>query len=407
MVLMDSEMVITWFLAQLGVSNLLIGLVSPIRMGSSFLLQILVSGYLQRRPHKLPFYRAMAVVRFADLAGIALLIALVPAQGPWLVGAFFLLLIIYSMGAGLTGIPFMDVVAKVIPPRRRGTFFAQRAFWGGILALGGSAFVGLVLAEPDGLRFPLNVALLFALAAITLALAAGTWSLVKEPPSEIDPTRVHWAEQFRRGARLLADDVPYRTFVLARLALLLAQSAGPFYIIYAKTTLSISPQMIGVYLAARTTASIVTNLFWGRISDRRGNRLLLQVANAIGLSMPLLALLMGMVGQRLPHLTTGLAWAYSAIFVASGAYVGASNIGRPGYLLDLAPPAQRPLYLGFTNTVFGVAIFTSSIGGLIVEWAGFTTLLVVSACLWCLALLLSFLLIEPRDRVNQAGEETM
>ena len=30
MVLMDSEMVITWFLAQLGVSNLLIGLVSPI-----------------------------------------------------------------------------------------------------------------------------------------------------------------------------------------------------------------------------------------------------------------------------------------------------------------------------------------------------------------------------------------
>jgi MFS family permease len=406
MVLMDSEMVITWFLAQLGVSNLLIGLVSPIRTGSSFLLQILVSGYLQRRPYKLPFYRAMAIVRFADLTGIALLIVLVPAQGPWLVGAFFLLLVIYSMGAGLTGIPFMDVVAKAIPPRRRGTFFAQRAFWGGILALGGSAFVGLVLAEPGGLRFPLNVALLFALAAITLALAAGIWSLIREPPSQVDPTRVHWAEQFRRGARLLADDAPYRTFVLARLALLLAQSAGPFYIVYAKTTLSISPQMIGVYLAARTTASIVTNLFWGRISDRRGNRLLLQVTNAIGFSMPLLALSMGMVGQRLPHLTTWLSWAYSAIFVASGAYVGASNIGRTGYLLDLAPPAQRPLYLGFTNTVFGVAIFASSIGGLIVEWAGFTTLLVVSACLWCLALLLSFLLIEPRNRVNLAGEGT-
>jgi predicted MFS family arabinose efflux permease len=68
------------------------------------------------------------------------------------------------------------------------------------------------------------------------------------------------------------------------------------------------------------------------------------------------------------------------------------------------PPAQRALYLGFTNTVFGVAIFTSSMGGLIVEWAGFAVLLVVSACLWTLALLLSLLLIEPRDGMKQHEE---
>ena len=214
------------------------------------------------------------------------------------------------------------------------------------------------------------------------------------------PVRVRWAEQFRRGARLLLDDAPYRTFVLARLALLLAQSAAPFYIIYAKTALRIAPAMVGVYLAARTTSSIATNLFWGRISDRQGNRLLLQAANAIGLAMPLMALLAGWIGQAQPNLAPALSWAYGLIFVASGAYVGASNIARPGYLLDLAPPAQRPLYLGFTNTVFGIAIFTSSIGGLVVEWAGFTVLLIVSACLWALALLLSLLLVEPRDKTE-------
>ncbi len=37
-VFIDTEMVLTWFLAQLGASNLLIGLVSPIRFGGSFLL---------------------------------------------------------------------------------------------------------------------------------------------------------------------------------------------------------------------------------------------------------------------------------------------------------------------------------------------------------------------------------
>jgi predicted MFS family arabinose efflux permease len=105
----------------------------------------------------------------------------------------------------------------------------------------------------------------------------------------------------------------------------------------------------------------------------------------------------------LPHLLPGLSWAFGAVFIASGAFGAASNIGRTGYLLDLAPPAQRPLYLGFTNTVFGLASFTSAVGGLIVEWAGFTTLLVVSAILWCLALFLSFLLIEPRDRAALAA----
>jgi MFS family permease len=406
MVLIDSGTVTAWFLAQLGVSNLMIGLVPSIRMGSSFLLQILVSGHLQRYPYKMPFYRAMGTVRVVTLASIALLIALVPTHSPWLVAAFFALLVAYSIGSGLTSLPFMDIVAKVIPPTRRGSFFGQRSFWGGILALGGSAFVGFVLSEPAGLPFPLNIALLFALAAITLAFVAGIWSMVKEPPSEADSARVRLPEQFRRGVRLLVDDAPYRTFVLARMALLLAQSAGPFYIVYARDVLGISPQMVGVYLAARTTASIVTNLFWARISDRRGNRLLLRIAHGIGLSMPLLALFTGLVGQRLPHLLPGLSWAFGAIFVASGAFVSASMIGRTGYLLDLAPPARRSLYLGFTNTMFGMASFASAIGGLIAEFAGFTTLLVVSAILWGLALFISFLLVEPRESIDHTARGT-
>jgi len=67
MLLIDSNTVLSWFLIQLGASNTLIGLVAPIRMGSSFLLQIFVSGLLQRRPYKLPFYRAMAVVGSSPL----------------------------------------------------------------------------------------------------------------------------------------------------------------------------------------------------------------------------------------------------------------------------------------------------------------------------------------------------
>jgi hypothetical protein len=75
----------------------------------------------------------------------------------------------------------MDMVGKIIAPWRRGAFFGQRSFWGGILALGASSLVAFVLAEPGGLRFPLNVAVLVALGLVTLVLAAGLWTMVVEP----------------------------------------------------------------------------------------------------------------------------------------------------------------------------------------------------------------------------------
>jgi MFS family permease len=398
MVLMDTQIVLSWFLSQLGVSNLLIGLLPPVRMGSSFLLQILVSGHLQQKPYKLPFYRAMGIVRCAALFGLALAVGLIPLGSRWLVVAFFALLTLYSMCAGLTSIAFMDVVAKAVPARRRGTFFSQRSFWGGILALGGGSLVGFLLAEPDGLRFPINVALLFALAALTLMIVVALWSMVREAPSEVVKERVPWAEQFRRGGRFLRDNGAYRTYLMVQVSSILAMTAGAFYIVYAKQVLGVPARMIGVYLTARTGASIVSNLFWGRISDRAGNRRLIQITNALGLAMPLIALALGMLGGPVEG-APWLPWAYALVFVASGASLAGVGIARTNYLLDVAPAAQRPLYLGFTNTVFGLARFGSLVNGLIVDWAGFETLFIVSAGFYGLALLLSLTtMAEPRHR---------
>ena len=84
MVFIDSEVVLAWFLSQLGVSNFLIGSIPSIRMGSSFLLQILVSGYLQQRSYKLPYYRTLGVIRFLVLLGLAAAVAWTPLASTWL-----------------------------------------------------------------------------------------------------------------------------------------------------------------------------------------------------------------------------------------------------------------------------------------------------------------------------------
>jgi len=405
MLLIDSQTVLSWFLIQLGVPNFLIGLVSPIRMGSSFLLQIFVSGHLQRRPYKLGFYRAMAVVRAATLLGTTLIIFGVPSDSLWLVPLFFLMLTLYSMGAGLTGLAFMDMVAKTIPPTRRGGFFAQRSFWGGLIALAAGPLVGFMLSDSSGLPFPSNIGWLFAGACVTLVLAAGMWSMVREPPSAVIPEAVSVVEQARRGGQILRDNVPYRQYLLLQICSILADSAGAFYIVYAEQVLGITAQMVGVYLTARTAATIGSNLLWGRISDRMGNRRLLQITYSLGLCMPLVALGIGWLGERTPAAAPWLSWAYGLVFAVFGAYMAGAMIARTGYMLDVIPPAQRSLYMGFGNTLLGVVRFAAMASGLIADWAGFAVLMGLSASFYGLSLLLSFVMIEPREAKERPAHE--
>ena len=97
-----------------------------------------------------------------------------------------------------------------------------------------------------------------------------------------------------------------------------------------------------------------------------------------------------------------LSWVYALVFVVSGAFGAASNIASKGYLLDVAPPAQRSLYLGFANTLLGITRFAALASGLFVDWAGFAALMILSACFYSLALLFAIVMPEPRASGLQA-----
>jgi MFS family permease len=401
-IFIDTQTVLTWFLAQLGASNLLIGLVSPIRSGGSFLLQMLVSGYIERRPYKLPLYRDIAIFRCGVLVTFAVLVATVPLDSSWLLGLFFFLFVLFSLSAGLTTLPFMDVVGKVIPARRRGAFFSQRMFWGGIVALMGSSAISYLLTEPVGLRFPQNVALFFVMAAIFYWFTAWSWISVREPPSNVvtgAPAGV-WPQllaQFQRGFAIVKRDQIYRHYMLVRFVLTVAGWAGPFYVVYAERQLGFGVQFLGLYLGLRTVASLLSNLVWGRISDSRGNRIVIVGATAVGTLAPALALGVGLLSRATDGSSVWMSSLFGAVFLAAGTYSSGATTGIISYLLDIAPERDRPLYLAFTNTLFGLAQFTAMVGGLIVDWVGFEALLVISVVFYAAAFVVSLTLTEPRQ----------
>lgn len=399
--LLDPSLVLSWFVSQLTTSNFLIGLIVPIQHGGWFLPQLVVSSYLQRRQRKLPFYTYIAGVRVTIFGLMTLAVFLIEDAAVLLV-VFFILLAAYSLGSGLGGICFVDIVAKAIPPTRRGAFFGWRRFLGGLLALGGSLLVKYILDERRGLAFPDNYAVLFLLSFFTLCVAVGCFILVVEPLEPVNKAKITLGKQFRRALDLPRRDKNYRRFLTMRLLLMAAEIATPFYIIYAKRALSVSVSMVGVYLTGATMAGFASTLLWGRISDRRGNKLLIILSSSLGLFIPLIAMSIVPLADLLPGLREFTSGLFALVFIVSGGSKAGAMMGNMNFLLEIAPADDRPIYIGLTNTILGIALLASSVGGLIVDLVGFTVLFSLALAFYALALFLTLKLQEPRYEIQAA-----
>jgi len=393
--LISSSLVLPLFVAHLGGGPLLIGLLQPISLGGWFLPQFFVSRYIQHLPRKKDAYVAAAAIRIASLGLLVLTVFLLGPRAPGLLlFLFFVLMAVFRLAAGLAGLSFMDIVGKAIPPQRRGLFMGGRNFLGGLGALGSGALVSLALGRRWKIPFPYNYGLLFAVAWVTISLALFAFSQVVEPEEPQHPPETPFREQLRRALRLIEKPSNYRRYLISRLCLVAVGMATPFYIVFAREALGVPPAMTGLYLALMSGVAIASNLVWARISDVRGNKLLFQLATALGLLAPLLALTVPLLQPRVaPHT---LALTFGAVFVGVGASQSAVRIGGVNLVLDLAPAGERPLYVGFTNTVVGMVLLLSSVGGVIVHVVGYRALFGLALGMGAVALWIARRLEEPR-----------
>lgn len=386
--MIDSSLVLSWFVSQLTDSSLLVGLIGPIRNGGWFLPQLLVSGYVQRQERKLPLYRLCAVVRSVAIGLLALATWLLGPNRPGLLLAcFFVLVTIFAFSEGFSGISFLDIIAKTIPPRRRGSFFAVRSFLGGVLALGSGLWVRYVLDERSGFTFAGSFGLLFSGAFAGVVIGVAAFSLVVEPLEPTDSKAIPFGRQLRRAWGCLRDR-NFARLVLVRTLLILGSGlAAPFYIVYAKDTFGAPASSVGTFLLTFTLAMLASNVAWGRISDRWGNRAVILASSAFGMTAPLTALLAGHLGSL------GLLY---VPFALRGIYEGSIMVGHVSFVLDVAPATGRPMYIGLINTVLGVVSLTLMLGGLVVDLAGYRVLFGAATVFFVVGLVVARGLRDPR-----------
>jgi MFS family permease len=391
-VFLSTPLVMTWFLSELTHSNLLIGLLIPIDYGGWYFLQFVLSNHVQRRGYTLPIYRRMAAIRIPAL-GLLAAAAFVLQDRTVLLWAFMFLFTVHAVASGVAGLPFLDVVLKTVPARRRGMYFGWRRFLGGILGLAAGGVVTWVLSNRFPLSFPDNYAVLFSLGFLVVALYTGSFSLIDEPVGEVNPAHVGIVQQFRRALALARRDENYARYLGIRMMIAVTGFATPFYTVYARRRAGVSEDIVGVYLMALTLSALIANLIFGLVGDRYGNRRLLRLMSILSLVPPGLAFLSasGGMGGGSPALS------FALVFVFYGLQTSADIIGSYNYVMELAPALERAIYIGFANGLAGLVYLLSPAAGALVDAFGFRPLFLFAGSCAMIATYLSFRLVEPRS----------
>jgi MFS family permease len=376
--LLAPSIVLALFVNRLGGSNILVGLLPAIASGGWFLPQVFIAGRVQGQLHVMHWYRGTAFTRAICMTLLTVATVSLAGYPGLLLGVFFLLYSIYSLAGGISGIPWLEMVSKMIPPRRRGTFFSLRSFWGSLLAMLSSGFLAALLAEQafGGLPFPVNFAVLFGVVTVLVAAAYTAWMLMREPKATVAAQPITLRALTRRGRELLRIDSEYRAFTIVRILLALATIADPFYAVLAKVVLGAPNEVIGLYVAASAGAGLASNFIWGPLGDRASNRTLMMVTVIAVALVPLSALVISAFDTVLP--VAVVSTVFAAVFVLQGLAAGSARIVNNNMLLTIAPAAERATYIGFLNTVLGLVTFIPPFGGALVDVVGFTALFVLA-----------------------------
>lgn len=364
--LMSSSSVLPMFASRLTPSPLVIGLVAALPVVGWLLPQVFTARWVERMPRKKPF------VTLASLLGerlsiviLALLVWQTNALGPSLTLTLFLIVLTWhSFGAGLVATAWQDMIAKVVPVRARGRFFGLSFFGSSALGLATATAATVILARYP---FPTNFAICFTITAVCVAISFPFLAATREP-ARYDPRPPQSAREYWSGLLLLLQrDANYRRYLLSRLAWAWGTMGIGFIAVYAARRFQLPDQAAGTFTGILVASQMVTNLVLGELADRRGHKLVLEIATLGGIG----AMALAFIG--------GAPWWFYLSFVLLGISSGGNSLSGLSITMEFSTPESRPTYIGLANTVYGVGTFIAPLlAGWIAGWAGYPILFALS-----------------------------
>ena len=362
--------VIPSFFAHLTHSSALIGLVSQFETIGWYLPQFIASTFVVHRAQKMPIYRVSVWIR--AVAFFALVAATFWSPYPlpllWLAILFYGVL---TFSSGLSGVVFVELVAKAIPPKRRGRFLGLRVSLAALLtATVGAGTISAILSRG---HFPSNFALIFLIGAVIAITGLALLACMREPRTMGLPEKRTLRQQFAAGLHIYRTDKPYRTYVKTRLLMGSWTIGVPFLVIFAHKRLSFTSGDLGIFIAADCIGTIASNFLWERLADKRSAKTCLRAVTIVGLALPVVVLMF--LAFPLPRLL------FALVFSIAAAVDTGTTIGGISYLIEISPERDRATYIGLFNSLMALPCFLTAGAGLILDLTGFGPLYAIVLCI--------------------------
>jgi MFS family permease len=346
-------------------STLVIGLLSVLASTGWLLPQLFTANWIERLPRK-----KVAVVHVGLFTERLPVLLMVPAA--WLATRssalglvlFFVLFAWHVVGAGVVAVGWQDMLAKIIPLDRRGRFFGITNFGGTATGVLGAAVAAWLLDRYD---FPHGYMFCFALAAVFIFASWIFLALTREPARVSQAAAISQREYWRRLPSIVRADPSFRRYLFAQIIVSLGTMAVGFLAVYAVQRWQLPDGEAGTFTASMLAGQALSNLLFGVLADRRGHKLVLE-----------LAALAGTLAVGLASLAPDPVWFY-AVFALTGTSYAGFMLSGIMIVFEFSTPDVRPTYIGLNNTVSGVAAgLAPLLGGWLAGAVGYRGLFAVA-----------------------------
>ncbi len=365
-------------------SEFLVGLALAAQWLGASASSIFGATLIEHRKRVLPMGLLIGWGMRAGVLGLALGGFFLPDNWALITAIGFLCL--FGLFNGMQAVIFNTLMAKVIPLRLRGRLTGFRNFAAGLTAAGVSWMGGHYFVE--GNLFGNGYASTFMMAFILTSIGLSLLMLVREPEPPTIRARATLGGRLHDIPMMLKADPALARFYLAAGLAALGTMAVPFYILYAGERIGLSGATIGILSTAFLLAQTTTNLLWGSLADRFGNRLvfILSVATWGAATVLLLAV--------------DTLWPLAIAFAGLGAGQGGFQNSNQNIIVEFGARDDLPMRIAMLNTATSLMHAAGPLlGGVIAYAISFDALFALSiAVLLAAVLTMIFLVDEPRKR---------
>jgi MFS family permease len=374
------------FFARMTDSALLIGLIPALHAVGWQLPQLFMANSVSRLRRYKPMVMWITINERVPYLGLALVAWLLAALGNRLALVLaFILLMWQGFGAGFTANAWQSMIAKIIPPDSRGTFFGAQGAFANILMSLSAVAAGYILERYDS---HLDFTLCFLLTAAGMGISLLFLGLTREPADESKIIPERQASPWKGGWEILRRDRNFAAYLAVRLLSQFATMGFAFYILYGLRRFGMDEVTAGLLTAALTVTQTAANVVMGWLGDRFGHRSML-VAGSLAVT----------VSSLIAWGAPSIGWLYPVFILAGLANVAYWTTGM-AITVEFGSEETRPTYIGLSNTLVAPATFLAPlIGGWIADAVSFQATFMVSAVGGLvIAGLLLWLVRDPRPR---------